>query len=116
MTVDHRSSLTCSIDSDCPNHGHCGHDPGAPVGFCYGDCVFDEGAKLSFCACIGDDDCAQDACVAESQTCSISRRDCDPSAGCRKLRCVDFGNQGGCLIGQNCAPLEGLTCADLAPP
>jgi hypothetical protein len=28
---------------------------------------------------------------------------------------VDFGNKGGCLIGQNCKPLEGLTCSDVGP-
>jgi hypothetical protein len=115
-TPDHRSSLACQTDADCPNNGLCGHDPGAPVGFCYGDCKKHEGANMSFCACVADEDCAQDSCVAESQTCSISRKICDPNGnGCFKTRCVQFNGTGGCVIGQNCKPLEGLTCADVQP-
>lgn len=116
MTLDHRSSLTCNTDEDCPNHGLCGHDAGSPVGYCYGRCTFHEGAKQSFCACVADEDCAQDTCVAETGTCSISKKVCDVNGdGCRKTRCVDFGDKGGCLVGQNCKPLEGLTCADVGP-
>lgn len=116
MTPDHRSDIPCERDEDCPNHGMCGRDPGMPTGFCYGACTFHEGANQSFCACVADEDCAQDSCVAETRTCSISKRPCDPKAGgCTKIRCVDFGNKGGCLIGQNCKPVEGLTCADVAP-
>ncbi len=117
MTPDHRSNLTCEKDEDCPNHGLCGHEPGNPFGFCYGRCTFHEGAKQSFCACVADKDCAQDTCQVESRTCSISKRTCDPSgSGCREIHCVDFGDKGGCLIGQNCKPVEGLTCADVRPP
>jgi hypothetical protein len=113
---DKRTSLTCDKDEDCPNHGLCGHDPGAPVGFCYGRCTFHEGANESFCSCVADEDCAQDACDPQSRSCSISRKTCDPAGGgCRKIRCVDFGDKGGCLIGQNCKPLEGLTCSDVGP-
>ena len=114
MSPSRRTSIPCQIDSDCPNHGLCGHDPGTLVGFCFGRCVLDEGARQSYCACVADDDCAQDTCVAETRECSISRKRCDPNgAGCGKINCVDYGDQGGCRIGQNCAPLEGLTCADV---
>jgi hypothetical protein len=116
MSPDHRTNLPCNVDDDCPNHGLCGHDPGMPMGYCYGRCTFHEGASQSFCSCVADEDCAQDICVAETRTCSISKRPCDPNGtGCKKVRCVDFGDKGGCLIGQNCKPLEGLTCSDVGP-
>jgi hypothetical protein len=116
MSNDLRSSLPCNVDADCPNEGLCGHDPGVAQGFCYGDCKPKEGANESFCGCVADSDCAQDSCVAETRTCSISRKACDPNgSGCGRIRCVDFGDRGGCLIGQNCKPVEGLTCHDVGP-
>jgi Cys-rich repeat protein len=106
-----RSSIQCSIDGVCPNRGLCSAE-----GYCYGRCTFREGANESFCACVGNEDCAQDRCESTTRTCSISRRPCDlHGAGCTQTRCVDFGAQGGCWIGQNCKPLEGLTCADVRP-
>ncbi len=105
-----RSSLRCEQDADCPNHALC--DTGS--GFCYGKCTKHEGASESFCACVEDDDCAQDSCNPNDWTCSITRRECDLAGnGCRPIRCVDFGTQGGCHIGRNCKPLEGLTCDDV---
>jgi hypothetical protein len=114
-TPEKRTDLPCTSDQDCPNHGLCAKDPGADAGTCYGKCIRQEGASQSFCACIVDDDCAQDQCDSETRTCSITRRTCDPQATtpCRKIRCVDFGEIGGCLIGRNCKPVEGLTCADM---
>ncbi len=110
-----RSSQVCTLDSDCPLHGFCAKDPGAKTGFCAGKCLKHEGANQSFCSCILDDDCAQDSCDTVTRTCDISKRPCDinTGAGCRKIRCVDFGDTGGCQIGMNCKPLEGLTCADV---
>jgi hypothetical protein len=32
---------------------------------------------------------------------------------CRSIRCVDFQGGGGCLIGQNCAPANGLSCTEV---
>ena len=110
----HRTSITCQTDGDCPNHGLCAKDAGAASGFCYGKCTFHEGAHQSFCACVADDDCAQEGCDPTNRTCSITERTCDPAgASCRKIRCVDQGDKGGCVVGQNCKPVEGLTCADL---
>ncbi len=111
--ADFRSSQTCSKDSDCPLNGLCSAD-----GFCYGRCTPHEGANQSFCACVVDDDCVQDSCEPTTRTCTISKRPCDLYGnGCaQKIRCVDFGGQGGCVIGQNCKPLEGLTCAGVRPP
>jgi hypothetical protein len=45
--------------------------------------------------------------------CSISRRKCVGDPDCRTIRCVDFQGAGGCLIGQNCAPANGLTCNEV---
>ena len=113
---ENRSTLTCQKDEDCHNHGLCGHDPGAPVGFCYGHCTLLEGATKSYCGCITDDDCPQDICVAESRTCSGTLKNCDPNgAGCGKIHCVDAGDKSGCMVGQNCKPIIGLTCADVRP-
>lgn len=109
--ADRQSTQRCSQDSDCPQHGSCN-----PQGYCYGKCTPHEGANQSFCACVVDADCAQDVCDSSTRRCSISRRPCDlHGEGCSKIRCVDFGGQGGCVIGQNCKPLVGLTCADVRP-
>jgi hypothetical protein len=111
---DRRSQIECREDADCPLHGLCARDPGAEIGYCYGRCTFHEGASESFCACIEDDDCAQDTCDPMTRTCSITRQPCDLNGnGCRKIKCVDFGDKGGCHIGENCKPLEGLSCHDL---
>ncbi len=112
-----RSSLICSKDEDCPRGGRCFKELGALTGWCYARCYRQEGAGSGFCGCIVDEDCFQDSCDPVSRTCTVSRKPCDLSgAGCTtKIRCVDFGGAGGCLIGKNCAPVEGLTCADVRP-
>ena len=108
---ENRSSIPCATSLDCPNSALCD----AASGFCYGACVPKEGSSESFCACVEDDDCVQDACDPVTRMCSTTRKSCDPALNdCPKIRCVDFGNKGGCLIGQNCAPYEGLTCEDMA--
>jgi len=109
-SAENRTDLRCETDADCPNHGLCDQ----ASGFCYGKCSFHEGANESFCACVVDDDCANDSCDPTSWTCSITKRDCTPDGQeCGRIRCVDFGTKGGCHIGQNCKPLEGLSCSDL---
>jgi Cys-rich repeat protein len=105
------SSERCSADKPCRFGGLC-----SPEGYCYGKCTPREGADQSFCSCVKDDDCAQDVCESTTRTCSISRQPCDlHGEGCPKIRCVDFGGQGGCVIGRNCKPQVGLTCADVRP-
>lgn len=107
---ENRTDLLCETDADCPNHGLCDQ----ASGFCFGKCLRHEGASESFCSCVVDDDCAQDSCDPGTGTCSITRRDCNlDGESCQRIRCVDFGEKGGCHIGQNCKPLEGLTCSDL---
>ncbi len=110
-----RSTVVCTQDADCPNNGICGKDPGAASGFCHGNCYKREGTATGFCSCVIDDDCFQDGCDTVSRTCSVSKRPCDVNGnGCaQKIRCVNFGNRGGCLIGQNCATVDGLTCNDV---
>jgi hypothetical protein len=105
------NSLPCATDDECPRGGHCGKAAGQPNGFCTGVCGVDEGASTGFCSCLVDSDCAQESC--SQGECSISRRACVTQADCRPIRCVDFNGVGGCLIGQNCAPDEGLTCKDV---
>jgi hypothetical protein len=70
-----------------------------------------EGDENGFCTCQVDQDCAQETCSAGE--CSISRRACVTDNDCRAIRCVDFQGGGGCLIGQNCAPADGLSCNDV---
>ncbi len=112
-----RTTVSCQLDSDCPNGGVCSKDPGATTGFCTGQCFTAEGTAQGFCSCVVDSDCFQDTCDSVTRTCSISGQPCDPTVGCTgTIRCVDFGTQGGggCLIGQNCAPVGNLTCAQLS--
>ena len=104
------SAVPCSSSDDCPNSALCDTESG----FCYGACIRHEGSSQSFCACVEDDDCVQDSCDPVTRTCTTTRQPCDPALdNCPKIRCVDFGNKGGCLIGKNCAPEEGLTCEDM---
>ncbi|MBR2978395.1 MAG: hypothetical protein IKC51_00495 [Myxococcaceae bacterium] len=108
---ENRSDIPCASDADCPNSARC--DPES--GFCYGACIRKEGSSESFCACVQDDDCAQDDCDPVTRRCGTTRKSCDPALNdCPTIRCVDFGDSGGCLIGQNCAPVEGLTCEDMS--
>jgi hypothetical protein len=52
--------------------------------------------------------------VDSSRTCSISQRPCTlDGTGCQPIRCVPFHDVGGCFIGQNCVPLEGLVCSQV---
>jgi hypothetical protein len=115
-----RSTLPCQHDSDCPNEALCAIDPGATTGFCAGQCETAEGTFQGFCSCVVDDDCFQDTCDSTTQTCSVSGEPCDPNVGCPGIiHCVDFGGGsqggGGCLIGENCAPINGLTCSQVKP-
>lgn len=104
--------LPCTQDTDCKRGGVCAKQAGATTGYCAPRCSIDEGDNEGFCSCLVDADCAQESCTGGE--CSISRKKCDPNDpnACRAIRCVDFHGAGGCLIGQNCAPANGLTCLD----
>jgi hypothetical protein len=104
-------SLPCVMDSDCKRGGFCAKSPGQNTGLCAGRCDVSEGDNAGFCSCQVDSDCAQETCSAGE--CSISRRKCVNQQDCRPIRCVDFGGGGGCLIGQNCGPANGLSCLEV---
>lgn len=103
--------LPCTQDSDCKRGGYCAKQPGAASGSCAGKCGIDEGDNVGFCSCQVDSDCAQETCSAGE--CTISRKKCVTDQDCRAIRCVDFQGAGGCLIGQNCAPSNGLSCLEV---
>lgn len=104
-------SLPCGKDEDCKRGGVCRKLPGQPNGYCAGQCRVREGSSIGFCSCQVDNDCAQESCSGGE--CSISRRRCITEQDCRPIHCVDFNGSGGCLIGQNCTPAAGLTCAEV---
>jgi hypothetical protein len=106
------TSLPCTKDTDCKRGGTCSKPSGAATGFCVGACALAEGDSQGFCSCQVDADCAQETCGSGGE-CSISRRKCVNDGDCRTIRCVDFDGIGGCLIGQNCAPDNGLSCVQV---
>jgi hypothetical protein len=105
------TQLPCATDEECKRGGTCVKSGGSPTGYCAGKCAIDEGDDVGYCSCQVDNDCAQETCSAFK--CSISRRDCINDADCRTIHCVDFRGAGGCLIGQNCAPSNGLSCLEV---
>ncbi|MDP1825286.1 MAG: hypothetical protein Q8L48_18665 [Archangium sp.] len=107
------SALPCATDAECRRGGTCAKAPGQTMGYCAGKCAVDEGDEDGFCTCQVDDDCAQETCSAGE--CSVSRRSCVVDTDCRSIRCVDFQGGGGCFIGSNCAPANGLSCNEVKP-
>jgi hypothetical protein len=105
------AELPCSNDAQCRRGGSCIIPTGQDAGFCAGKCAVDEGDENGFCSCQVDQDCARETCSGGD--CTISRRACVNDTDCRSIRCVDFQGGGGCLIGQNCAPADGLNCNDV---
>lgn len=104
--------MPCTEDKDCRRGGQCVKQPGAASGLCAGRCSISEGDNDGFCSCMLDTDCAPESCTSGGE-CSISRRKCNQDSDCRSIRCVDFEGAGGCLIGQNCAPADGLSCLEV---
>jgi hypothetical protein len=104
-------ALPCSGDSDCRRGGKCLKAAGEPTGMCSGACAIDPEETVGFCSCQVDEDCAQQSCTAGE--CSISRKSCTVDADCKTIRCVDHQGSGGCFVGQNCAPADGLTCLEV---
>lgn len=92
-------SLPCATAADCRNGAACEGN------FCAPPCLG------SFCGCLVDADCLQQTCAGGN--CSITNGACVTEADCRPLTCVPSGGAGRCLIGNNCAPAPGLTCADV---
>lgn len=104
-------ALPCATDAECPRNGVCAKQPGQPNGYCAGLCTVGEGESVGFCSCLVDRDCAQETC--SQGKCSISKRACTTDAQCRAIRCKDFDGIGGCHIGENCAPADGLSCNEV---
>lgn len=104
-------NLPCQKDGDCKRGGTCVGASDGGFGLCAGKCAVDEGDEQGFCTCQVDADCAQETCSMGE--CTISRRKCVGPEDCRTIRCVDFQGGGGCLIGQNCAPANGLSCVEV---
>lgn len=109
-------NCSCVNDSQCPNGGAC-----VAGRCCTGSvrpeedlrCVGGEGRVTGRCTCVTDDDCGRDSCDPTSGSCRITGVPCTPNAGdCPAIACVN----GGCLIGQNCAPQQGLSCSVVTGP
>ncbi len=98
---------TCSSNSECAANDECVKQ----------ECRFGEGDAFGYCSCTRDSDCPRDRCVNINPTtqlgdCELSGRNCFEDAECDAvISCID----GGCFIGQNCAPQDGRTCRDFLP-
>ncbi|HEX4620259.1 MAG TPA: hypothetical protein VH208_01715 [Myxococcaceae bacterium] len=102
------ANMTCHQSSDCKFGGKCIIGAGQDAGACAGQCQIGENEAFGFCTCLTDNDCPNESCNAGE--CNISRRPCITSSDCHFIHCVDFQGAGGCWIGENCAPDNGLTC------
>lgn len=96
----------CSDDSECGDGDEC----------VFQECRFGEGDAFGYCTCTKKSDCALgDRCVDinpvnDLGNCELSGHDCFTDEDCDAIiQCID----GGCFIGQNCAPQDGRTCRDL---
>lgn len=102
-------NCTCATNDECGEGGIC------VDGVCCSgeiredrDCAVGENRVSGFCTCATDDDCPRDACDGSRGACAITGQPCTPGADdCGPIPCVD----GGCVIGANCAPLQGLSCS-----
>lgn len=99
----------------CRTDGDCGGSPGSCV---TAACSGGENAAIGFCSCVIDADCPNDNCRGADLSdpnnpvtgnCFISGRRCFDDTDCAVIACVE----GGCLIGQNCAPNMDRRCQDL---
>lgn len=105
---------SCGGDDDCCDQPPCGE------GLCVvQECRGGEGDVLGHCTCTRDMDCPIDECRdadlsdPENQVagdCLISGHACYDDIDCDIIACVE----GGCMIGQNCAPANDRTCRELS--
>lgn len=102
-------SCTCTTNEECADGQAC------VAGLCCGgtvrndrECVGGENRVSGFCSCATDDDCPRDNCDSGRGVCLLSGKPCTPgNDDCGAIPCAD----GACLIGQNCAPIQGLACS-----
>jgi len=104
-------SLPCADDSACLHGGVCVKPTGSASGSCAAHCSFREGDAAGFCGCQLDSDCAREQCTADG-FCSRTHEPCSSTTPCPRIQCVDVDGVGGCMIGKNCAPTDGLSCAE----
>jgi len=116
-------------DTVCQNDDACLPPPGAPScetdddclipkgrcvdGKCAGTCRGAEGAAIGWCSCVTDEQCPSQTC--DGGYCTISGTRCIDDEDCRdEIVCHrGQGNVGYCKIGRNCAPQEGVSCAEV---
>ncbi|MCB9653824.1 MAG: hypothetical protein H6729_06810 [Deltaproteobacteria bacterium] len=102
-------TCVCVHDDDCEAGATC------VSGQCCGvvskpgrSCTFGENRVSGYCTCMTDADCPRDVCDPTRGACLVTGRPCTPgNDDCGAIACID----GGCRIGQNCAPLQGLSCS-----
>lgn len=106
-------SCLCDSNDDCGDGGVC------VDGLCCTgnieedrECRVGEGRVSGFCSCNDDSDCPRDSCDSTRGFCAITGRPCTPGNNdCGAIPCIE----GACLIGSNCAPLQGLACGVVGP-
>ncbi len=106
-------------NKSCASDDECCETPPCDEGLCVRqECRGGEGDALGHCTCTRDLDCPTDSCVDADLSdpdnpvlgyCMIGGHDCYEDIDCDVITCID----GGCRIGQNCAPANDQTCADL---
>ncbi len=104
-------NCTCASNADCESGAAC-VDGVCCTGTVRQDreCFIGENRVSGFCSCASDDDCPQDVCDPSRGACAITGLPCTPGNNdCGAISCVE----GGCLIGQNCAPITGLSCTQV---
>lgn len=135
--------VNCTNDPDaCPSGYDCGsvvlltQDQCSDDGDCGGGgrrCAVGEGDSLGFCTCVSDADCAdrRPLCFVgicannplmrcqTSEDCLCSRGVCTELPGGRSCTtgadCSPTCRDGGCYLGDACAPKQGLSCLNVAP-
>jgi hypothetical protein len=131
---------SCAVDADCDFgsvracQGSCGGLGIVPCamnseclsGNCVRQCLGGSGPCTSDAECPAQDLCSQRGgiracltnglpcqtnqdCMCVGGRCFNSGRSCRMSSDCRPLTC----RNGGCFIGSSCAPIDGLSCADV---
>lgn len=99
----------CQTDENCQGDDRC------VEGRCAATCGGAENGVRGYCGCVTDDDCASQDCVAGE--CEITGRSCITNDDCRnrvdRIVCQHVNGVGRCWIGKNCAPDEGISCADV---
>ncbi len=135
-----RTGAACAVDEDCPQGPpggdcpakvgrvgscavdqsiDCANDADCPEGGCnVTQCAGSEGGQVGFCTCTKDSDCPADTCKEADVSdpahpvrghCELSGHPCFQDSECDFIACVE----GGCLIGQNCAPANDRSCAQV---